>query len=156
NDWNESGVADAADLFFDGFPRPFYRLFFPASLLSANGYGSVQTPDNFVIVSAPSYTALSAAVNHPVGNTPVAFFRGRPGAKLCIRISVNGADVVVPVGTPIGNLLARYARRPPNAKVALEGVRLTRAMGPAPAVFDTKLKPSTSFDAAAARTVHLG
>ncbi len=126
----EAGMAEASDLFYPAFIQPFYRLFFPSKLQTPTGIGSVVTTNNFVIASAPTYTILSNTVNYPTVSNAIAYFRGRAVVKLCIRITVNGMDEVVPIGTTIGNILDRYGRQPPNAPVRLEGLRLDRTLGP--------------------------
>jgi hypothetical protein len=125
----ESGVADAADLFYPAFSQPFYRLFFPSGLTSPSGPGTVLTPSSFVLAAAPSFTALASTVNYPTSTNAVAFFRGRAIVKLCIRVTIDGIDEVVPIGTTVGNVLERYAQRPPGAALGLDGLRLERAGG---------------------------
>ena len=125
-----AGVADSADLFYPGFLQPFFRLFFPSVLASPTGIGSVVVPSGFALAAAPTFAALTTTVNYPAAGNTVAYFRGRSVVKLCVRISVNGVDEVVPIGTTVGNLLERYAQRPPGAAVGLDGLVLERAAGP--------------------------
>jgi hypothetical protein len=151
-----AGVADAADLFFPGFPRPFYRLFFPRQLGSPTGTGSISTAANFALASAASYTALSSAAPVPGVTTPVAYFRGRAVLRLMIRVLVNGAEVVVPLGTTVGNVLDRYGARPPATAIALAGVTLERAAGPGLAVLGANPRLSSLiYDGAARQQVRL-
>jgi hypothetical protein len=139
-----AGVADAADLFFPGFPNPFYRLFFPGDLQNPSSTGSIATGANFALASAASFTALGAATPAPGSNTPVVYFRGRAVLRVMIRVRVNDMEVVVPLGTTVGNILDRYGVRPPATSVQLTGVMLERATGPGIAVFGANPQPPTA------------
>jgi hypothetical protein len=151
-----AGVADAADLFFPGFPRPFYRLFFPRQLGSPTGTGSISTTANFALASAASYTALGSSAPVPGAATPVAYFRGRAVLRLMIRVLVNDAEAIVPLGTTVGNVLDRYGARPPATAIALAGVTLERAAGPGLAVLGADPRPpSLRYDGAARQQVRL-
>ncbi|HST60283.1 MAG TPA: hypothetical protein VLK84_16370, partial [Longimicrobium sp.] len=145
----QSGAADAADLFYPAFMQPFYRLFFPSPLASPDAVGTAYTPSSFVLAAAASYTALGNTVPYPATGNAVAYFRGRAVVRLCIRVWVNGTEAVVPIGTTLGNVLDRYARRPPATSLSLAGVTLSRAAGPG--VTD----PSAPFDAGASVPVQL-
>ncbi|HKP51301.1 MAG TPA: hypothetical protein VJ183_01470 [Chloroflexia bacterium] len=125
----EAGLADVADLFFSAFRQPFYRLFFPAKLMSPSGIGSVLTSSNFVIAAASSYTQISNAKNYPAPGNTVAYFRGRVVVHLCIRVVVNGVNEIVPIGTTVGNILERYGNRAPSTTLALDGLKLDRSTG---------------------------
>jgi len=149
-------VADAADLFFPGFPQPFYRLFFPRQLASPTGTGSISTAANFALASAASYAALNSATPAPGATTPVAYFRGRAVLRLTIRIRVNNAEVAVPLGTTVGNVLDRYGARPPATAIQLTGVTLERAGGPGLAVLGSAPHPpSLIYDRATRHLVRL-
>lgn len=126
----EGGVADAADLYFPGFRTPFYRLFIPTSLASASAPSPTATPNSFVLAAAPTYSALTTTVNTPGGAYPVAYFRGRAVVRACIRVSLDGNQHVVPVGTTVGNLLERCGRLTAPSPAQLKGLRVTRALGP--------------------------
>jgi hypothetical protein len=151
-----AGVADAADLFFPSFPNPFYRLFFPRQLEDPTGTGSTSTEANFALTSAASFTALGSSTPLPGTTRPVAFFRGRAVLRLMIRIRVNGAELVVPLGTTVGNVLDRYGVRPPATAIQLTGVTLERASGPGLAVLGPSPQPpSLTYDSATRRRVRL-
>lgn len=151
-----AGVADAADLFFPTFPNPFYRLFFPRQLENPTSTGSVSTAANFALASAATYKALNAATPTPGSTAPVTFFRGRAVLRLMIRVSINDVEVVVPLGTTVGNVLDRYGVRPPATGVQLAGVSLERAGGPGIAVFGASpAQPPLTFDSATRRLVRL-
>ncbi|MGJ4953562.1 Kelch repeat-containing protein [Bradyrhizobium sp. HKCCYLS20291] len=126
----EAGIANAADLFYPAFCQPFYRLFFPSELVSPSGAGTILTASNFVLAAAPSFTTLMNSVNYPGTNNVVAFFRGRAVVTLCIRVTINDQDQIVPIGTTVGNILERSAQRPPGAALAINGLRLERVCGP--------------------------
>jgi hypothetical protein len=151
-----AGVADPADLFFPSFPNPFYRLFFPRQLEDPTGTGSVLTNANFALASAASFTALSSSTPLPGTTTPLAFFRGRAVLRMMIRIRVNGAELVVPLGTTVGNVLDRYGVRPPATAIQLTGVTLERASGPGLAVLGPSPQPPPlTYDSATRRRVRL-
>ncbi|PTW56591.1 hypothetical protein C8N35_11154 [Breoghania corrubedonensis] len=151
-----AGVADAADLFFPGFPNPFYRLFFPGELQTPTSTGSVATTSNFGLASAATYTALASSSNTPGTNTPVAYFRGRAVLRMMVRVRINDMELVVPLGTTLGNLLDRYGVRPPASPVKLAGVSLERGGGPGVAVFGTSpTPPAAVYDSARRHRVRL-
>jgi len=125
------GVADVADLYFPGFITPFYRLFVPSSLDGASDPAPTDTPSNFTLAAATSFTALSTASNVPGGTVPVAYFRGRAVPRACLRVTLNGAPLVVPVGTTVANLLAQAGRLPMAAPLPTAGVTVIRSLGAA-------------------------
>jgi hypothetical protein len=143
---NMAGVADAADLFYTDFVTPFYRLFFPPTLETPTGPGSVVPADNFALAAAASYLALTQSSR---AGTPVAYFRGRAVARACIRVALNGVEAVVPVGTTVGNLLDSWACRPPGAPVGLDDLTVARSLGP------VVLNPGVPFDVGQAYPVRL-
>ena len=149
-DFAESGAAEAADLFFAGFRTAFHRLFVPRNLLSPNAATSVRTKDQFTLVAATKFADLQQAGTAPLpGKTAVAYFRGRTVAKPSLRITVDGEQRVVPIGTTVGNVLDGLGRRAPATKAALRGIALERA--PGPVVTD----PTRPYDAGAAEPVGL-
>lgn len=125
------GVADAADLYFPAFVTPFYRLFSPSALASASDPAVTTTTNNFTLAAAPSFTALSSAGNVPGGSVPVAYFRGRVVPRACLRVTLDGTPLVVPVGTTVANLLAQAGRMPVPASLPVQGVQLLRGLGAA-------------------------
>jgi hypothetical protein len=144
-----SGVTDAADLFFPGFPNPYYRLFFPGTLLDPTSTGSVSTSANFALASAATYSALASASATPGATTPVVYFRGRAVLRVMIRVRLNEMEVTVPLGTTVGNLLDRYGIRPPASPVQLAGLTIDRGAGPGHAVFGaTPTPPKLVYDSA--------
>jgi hypothetical protein len=125
------GVADAADLYFPAFIAPFYRLFSPSGLASASDPAITTTTNNFTLAAATSFTALNSASNVPGGTVPVAFFRGRAVPKACLRVTLDGTPLVVPVGTTVANLLALAGRMPIPAALPVHGARVLRGLGAA-------------------------
>lgn len=125
------GVADAADLYFPAFITPFYRLFSPSALASASDPAVTTTTNNFTLAAAASFTALSSASNLPGGTVPVAYFRGRVVPRACLRVTLDGTPLVVPVGTTVANLLAQAGRMPVPASLPVQGVRVLRGLGAA-------------------------
>lgn len=125
------GVADAADLYFPTFIAPFYRLFSPSALASASDPAITTTSNNFTLAAAPSFTALNSASNQLGGTVPLAFFRGRAVPRACLRVTLDGTPLVVPVGTTVANLLAQAGRMPMAAALPVQGVRVLRGLGAA-------------------------
>jgi hypothetical protein len=153
---SSAGVADAADLFFPNFPNPFYRLFFPGTLQNPTSTGSVATPANFALASAPDYAALTTTSPTAGQNRPLAYFRGRAVLRLMIRVRVNDMELVVPLGTTVGNVLDRYGVRPPATGVQFTGIVLERASGPGIAVFGpSPAAPPATYSSAARHRVRL-
>jgi hypothetical protein len=124
-----SGGADAADLAFMGFRTPFHRLFFPRNLQKPSAPADSQPDHNFAIAATAKYGDLPTAPT-PSGTVNVANFRGRAVLRPCIRVWLDGAERVVPVGTTVGNLLDGLGRRPPVTGVHLEDISLRRSRGP--------------------------
>jgi len=145
----ESGGADAADLSFPGFQQPFYRLLLPTAIQAPTSAAVSRTGQQFTIAAAPGWRQIDAATPVPGGGVSLAYFRGRTIVRPCIRVQVDGTEQTVPIGTTVGNLLDRFARRPPSADVAVRGVRLERTLGPA------VLDPSAGYRADALHRVRL-
>ncbi|WP_395787825.1 hypothetical protein [Aquimonas sp.] len=127
----EGGIADAADMYFAGFRTCFYRLFPPTTLAGASDPCPTNTPSNFVIAAAPSFSALQLASNVPGGSSPVVYFRGRSVLRPCLRAVLNGVQMTVPVGTTVGNLLAQAGRATSPTALAMTGLTLQRGLGAA-------------------------
>jgi hypothetical protein len=151
----QSGGADAADLSYPLFSQPFYRLLVPSKLQDATKPATSQTSEQFTIAAAARWQQIDAATAAPGGGIHVAYFRGRAVLRPCIRVAVDGAEHVVPVGTTVGNLLDRVARRPPSAALALRGVRIYRAPAPAVLPVPVVLDSGLGYDVAAMSRVRL-
>ena len=123
---NVGGIAEAADLYSPLFLQPFYRLFFPTTLLTPTGPGSTEPSSQFNLAAAASYSDLDKTTNTAANN---AYFRGRAVIKLCIRVTVNGNESVVPIGTTVAHILERAGRMPPKSAIRIEGLSLERAIG---------------------------
>ena len=127
----QSGVAAAADLYYPQFQQPYYRMFVPAALLSPSSTTNAnQVNLNFALVAAGSYADIEASSPDPQ-QYATAYFRGRTSLEAMIRVSVDGVERLVPVGTTLGNLVEPLKRRPASPAGASDGVRLIRAIGPA-------------------------
>jgi hypothetical protein len=140
----QSGAADAADLYYPTFRRPFYRLFFPEQVQPTTPPAQALLTRQFTLAGAATYDAISKSGPAPSPGVSVAYFRGRSVLKLAIRVTVNGADQLVPIGTTVGNLLDRLARRPPRASTELLGLTVERALGPA--VLDPARYDAAAYD----------
>lgn len=145
----QSGGADAADLFFPAFRRPYHRLLIPAELQPATPPAISRTIKQFTIASAAKWAQIDAEPPPPVAGVSIAYLRGRAVLRLCVRVEVEGIEHVVPVGTTVGNLLDGLGRRPPSTGRTVEGLRLERALGP------VVLDPTAGYDAGTSFPVHL-
>lgn len=128
----EAGVGEAADLYYAGFAGPFFRLFAPSTLLSPTGnIGSIKTSENFVIAPAQTYADLMSTTNtlNASGTNQLAYFRGRTSLKVCMRVTVNDNDIVVPVGTTLANLLERLGQLTPAVNLPVGDVLVERSLG---------------------------
>lgn len=128
------GISEAADLYRNA-PKSFYRLFIPGKLI--NPYPQIQNTSQpqsqFNLVSADSFTSLEGKTNPLTSNTNF-YFTGRSILKLCIRVTINGNEHIVPIGTTVRNILERSGRVPPistssPSDLILEGITLNRAIG---------------------------
>jgi hypothetical protein len=127
----QGGMAAAGDLFFSGMRQPFYRLFPPDRLPQPSASGTTLTTSNFVLAGAGTFQALKDTVNYPRSGSPVVTFRGRAIITPCLRITVNGQEQVVELGTTVGNILDQLGVRPPVSPLArIAGLRLRRPLGP--------------------------
>jgi hypothetical protein len=125
----QGGAAGAADLFFPAFAQPFHRLYAPENLQPPSGIGTSLPAANFALAAAPTFTALQHTSATPDPDGMVAYFRGRAVVSVCVRVTVNGADRMVPLGTTVGNLLDRHAAGPLGPGRRLEGLRMWRGTG---------------------------
>jgi hypothetical protein len=76
--------------------------------------------------------------------------------RVMIRISINDVEVVVPLGTTVGNVLDRYGVRPPATAIQLTGVTLERAAGSGIAVLGSSPSPPPlTYDSASRHRVRL-
>ena len=123
---SSAGLAGAVDLYYTQFVKPFYRLYIPSAISPAWGGGSNATTGNFTLTAAGSYTALQATTLNPP--TPTAYFRGRTTVEVMIKVSVNGNERLVPVGTSLGNLLEQLNMRPSASSPLFKQLRLYRSV----------------------------
>jgi hypothetical protein len=135
-----SGAGGVLDLYASGLAQPFCRLVYPPTVLDAE-HADPRAGLNPALLFAPDYVTLEAETAHlraaqPLGGGATAtYLRGRTALRACIRVWVDGAPWVVPVGTTVGNVLASMALRPPvfyrspGVHLRLEGLTLTRAPG---------------------------
>ncbi|MCX4985499.1 hypothetical protein [Streptomyces sp. NBC_00572] len=126
------GGGGVFDLFAKALRLPYARLVYPRALLPTTTPGSVWPQQNAVLLAAATLGALDAATENvrrqdpPGGGVAAAYLRGRAVVRAMVRISVNGASRLVPVGTTLGNVLAGEGRRPAAVAVPLSGVRMHR------------------------------
>ena len=126
----QAGGASGVDLYFPAFQQPFYRLFVPAAIPSPSAPETNDPAKNFAIVAAGDFATLQASVPDRSTNA-VAYFRGRTTLEVLIRVTVNGEEQLVPVGTSVGNVLERSARRAVTPSALLGQTRLQRSLAPA-------------------------
>ncbi len=123
----QAGVAGSVDLYYTQFMQPFYRLYFPSGINASWGNGTNTTSTNFTLVAAPTYNALQNTSIDPTSN-PTAYFRGRTMVEVMIKIMVNNAERLVPVGTSIGNLLEQLNMRPSVTSPLFKKLRVYRSI----------------------------
>ncbi|GAA2136081.1 hypothetical protein GCM10009760_15310 [Kitasatospora kazusensis] len=127
------GSGGVLDLFAAPLAQPYARLVYPATLESAipAKKGSLKPQNNVVLLAAAELGKLDQATKDvrerstPTG-AAAAYLRGRAVIRALVRVGVNGAPRLVPVGTTLGNLLASEGRRPPAVGVPLTGVTVRR------------------------------
>lgn len=126
------GGGGVFDLFAKALRLPYARLVYPRTLLPTTSPGSSWPQQNAVLLAAATLGALDAATENvrrqdpPGSGVAAAYLRGRAVVRAMVRISVNGASRLVPVGTTLGNVLAGEGRRPSAVAVPLNGVRMHR------------------------------
>ncbi len=125
-----AGVAGAVELYYEQFQQPFYRLFVPGKVQSSNHSGSSKLAENFTIAAASDYTSMTAASDDPT-QLPTAYFRGVSTLEVMIRIQLDGSEIVVPIGTSIGNLLEQAGMRFATNSTGLKSLRVFRSILPA-------------------------
>ncbi|MGW6982193.1 hypothetical protein ACWGE1_22605 [Streptomyces sp. NPDC054932] len=127
------GSGGVFDLFASALQLPYARLVYPPQLLRTTSPGSTKPQDNAVLLAGPTPASLDAATDNvrrgsaPGPGVAKAYLRGRAIVRALVRITVNGAPRLVPLGTTLGNVLASEGRRPPALPVPLPGVTLHRA-----------------------------
>lgn len=123
-----SGVGEAVDLYNGDFIKPFYRLFVPNDLLSPLSPGANNPARHFNLASASSYAELEQIANDALNNQHY-YFTGRAILKVCIRVMVNGNEVILPIGTTVANLLERWGCSFPKSGIRPKGLTLLRPLG---------------------------
>jgi len=142
------GGGGLIDAFFDQFRQPLCRLVYPPNIIGQGSVGDAHRTNNPVLLAAATLADLqnaAAAVRNaaPLPNTVGAFyFRGRATLTPRIRVLLDEAPVLVPLGTSVGDVLAERGAR---GFAAGAGLRVRRATGAAaiqphqPAWLDVRL-----------------
>lgn len=126
---NSAGIAAAADVYYSAFAQSYWCVLVPKVLQSASDVESSQWVQQFVLASSASYADLTR-ITDPPGATPAVYFRGRSVLSPGLRVSVNGSERIVAVGTTVGNVLSSLGRRP-GATAQPTSVQLLRGIGAA-------------------------
>lgn len=109
------GIGGTVDMGSKNLLHSFLRLAYPQTYLIRTFKGSAWYQDNAVLVAAESYSkSLTEAENARSGaqvsqDTAVTYFLGRSAMTPCIAVNYNGARLVVPVGTTLGDILIQNA-----------------------------------------------
>lgn len=141
--WNQqSGIADAAGLYYSNFPSSYHRLLPPQTISNTTESCSSDTTKQFVIAASEKYSEILDAKNITGGICPIAYFRGRSIIRVAIRVSINNHEHVVPVGTTLLNLLETTGCVPSLANMNIDGLIIKRNLGSV--VIDKALPLSTS------------
>ncbi|MFA5262584.1 MAG: hypothetical protein WC378_02080, partial [Opitutaceae bacterium] len=132
------GGCGLVDLNYSQFRQPFVRLVYPPNVLPQDTSGNPNPAFNAALVAAADYATLEVATGNLRNAQPITsgaavlYLRGRATLTACLRVWVDGAPNVVPVGTTLCNLLEGMGSRPPPVSgVPLQGIRLERATGAA-------------------------
>ena len=127
------GGGGVIDLFAPTMQLPFTRVVYPPEVLQTTSPGSAYPQQNVLFLAGPRLSALDTATDNvrlrdaPGPSVAATYLRGRAVVRPMIRISVDGAPRLVPLGTTLGNVLAGEGRRPPDFALPLRGVTLRRA-----------------------------
>lgn len=116
----QTGAGGSPDFFYPNFLQPYFRLIYPPTFLSSfltapDQSTSIDLRKNVTLIAAATRTALDAATNvlrSTTGNyQPVnaVYFRGRAMVSPRLHVLLNGAELNVPLGTTVANLLERFA-----------------------------------------------
>jgi hypothetical protein len=125
------GGGGVLDTFATAMSLPFVRLVYPKSFPATNAVGSSFPQQNVVLLAATTLTALDTATGNvrdgvPPGAAAAVYLRGRAVLRPMLRVTVDGAPRLVPVGTTLGDVLAAAGRQP-AVGLPLTGVTLRRA-----------------------------
>lgn len=112
----QCGGAGVFDLLFRELRGPFLRLVYPPVMTDRYwaSHGSMLYYDNACVLSSSNYADLQSATDslrsgHAPSVTTAAhtFLRGRAALSVRITVLVNGAPLVCPLGTTLGDLMDR-------------------------------------------------
>lgn len=127
------GAGGLLDTFSTTLQAPFCRVVYPGTFLATTSPGSTFPQFNAVLLAGATFGAVETATANvrngaPPGNGVAAvYLRGRTVVRALVRVAVDGAERLVPLGTTVGNVLAAAGRRPWPVDRPLAGVSLRRA-----------------------------
>lgn len=127
------GGGGLLDLFTPTMQLPFARVVYPPESLQTTSPGSLLPQQNVLFLAGTTLSSLDTATDNvrrrgaPGPGVAAAYLRGRAVVRPMVRISVDGAQRLVPLGTTLGHVLAGAGRRPPAFALPLTGVTLRRA-----------------------------
>jgi hypothetical protein len=116
---NTGGAGGSIDLMGATYGYPYFRLFYPKSVASADSTGYVGTQANISLVGASTLSNLNTATQAYLTSGTCSgcaavqtFFRGRVTVTPEIPVFVVGVLRYVPVGTTIRNLMQGFTNMP--------------------------------------------
>lgn len=135
---NEGGGAGLFDLYISGYRMPYYRVFYPTTIASADTAGSIGTSSNVMLVAAPTFEKMEEITTAYTGGQPLPsgtaamWFRGRTAIVPEVSIAVNGVQHWVAVGSTLRQVLDRVVTSPLRAPAGstgpvVAGIRVMRS-----------------------------
>jgi hypothetical protein len=116
---NTGGAGGGIDLMGAPYAYPYFRLFYPKSVASADSTGYVGTQENVSLVGASTLSNLNTATQAYLTSGTCSgcaavqtFFRGRVTVTPEIPVFMLGVLRYVPVGTTIRNLMQGFTNMP--------------------------------------------
>ena len=153
------GGGGLIDAFFDQFRQPLCRVVYPPNIIDQDSVGDARRADNPVLLAAASLADLQQGANAVRNAVPLPsnvgafYFRGRATLTPRIRVLLDDAPLLVPLGTTVGDVLAEHGARgaAPGA-----GLRIRRATGAAAMLPDRPSSLNVRLDWAGANAAWLG
>ena len=128
-------AAGPADFFINNNRQAYYRIFYPATILSSGSNGSTSLTSNITIIGATSWATLETVTSQyattgtfPTSNDYFAtYFRGRSSITPLINVAIMGQEKWVPIGTTVRQLLFSQGLAPLYGGEGGEAIKMTRS-----------------------------
>jgi len=142
----QAGAGGLIDSGYANMHQPFLRLIYPPGFPDTDQPGTPYPEFNAVLIAASKLSDLETATTSirnsgaPGSTVGALYFRGRTTMVPQIRVWVDAAERIVPLGTTIGQIMADRGMEPSAVGLPLTGLRVRRGIGPAlvgsPTVYD--------------------